>query len=63
MKKEKPLQMVSASKSPIDILFDKVEFKCTICDKPAGTCDCWVFCSCGWAFEKGEKCRNPDCAD
>jgi hypothetical protein len=47
--------------TPIDILFDKADMKCTLCDKPMGTCDCWTKCSCGWSYEKGTECRNPGC--
>ena len=62
MKKEEPLQMVATSKkSPMDILFDKADMKCTLCEKPIGTCDYWTQCDCGWSFEKGTQCRNPDC--
>ena len=47
------------TKSPIDILMDKVEWECTICGAAAGTCDCWTECRCGLSYEKGGKCRNP----
>ncbi len=35
--------------------------KCSICNASYGTCDCWSACSCGWSYEKGEECNNPDC--
>jgi hypothetical protein len=46
-------------KTTIDRLLDAVAFRCTICGAQAGTCSCWVQCSCGWSYEKGETCRNP----
>ena len=47
------------NKTPMDILFEKAEMKCTICKEPAGACDCWVKCPCGWLYERGENCNNP----
>lgn len=44
--------------SPIDMLFDAASMRCTKCGAQAGTCQCWVKCSCGWSYERGEKCRN-----
>ena len=35
--------------------------RCTICGAKMGGCDCWTPCPCGWSYEKGKKCRNPDC--
>ena len=36
--------------------------RCTICGAAYGKCDCWIRCAfCGWSFEKGTKCRNPQC--
>lgn len=34
--------------------------RCTLCNQPAGTCDCWTLCGCGWSYEKGTSCRNPN---
>lgn len=30
------------TRSPIDMLMDKVDWKCTRCGAKQGTCDCWV---------------------
>ncbi|HEY8066560.1 MAG TPA: hypothetical protein VIF40_17825 [Methylosinus sp.] len=49
------------SRSPIDILFDRADMRCTICNALAGTCSCWTRCSCGWSYETGKACRNPNC--
>lgn len=46
-------------KTPMDRMLDSVEFRCTACNEKAGTCDCWVRCSCGWSYEKNDTCRNP----
>lgn len=43
----------------IDALFSKANMRCTVCGAPAGDCDCWERCSCGWSARKGEPCRNP----
>jgi hypothetical protein len=34
--------------------------RCAICGEPWGTCDCWIRCHCGWYYEKGTKCGNPE---
>ena len=47
------------NKTPMEALFEKVDWKCAICGGPARVCGCWETCDCGWHFEKGEKCRNP----
>jgi hypothetical protein len=50
------------AKKPIDILLDKVEWRCAKCGKKINTCDCWRKCpdvGCSWYIEKGHKCRNP----
>jgi hypothetical protein len=44
----------------IDALFARADLRCTICGAPAGTCDCWERCSCGWHALRGEMCRNPE---
>jgi hypothetical protein len=49
------------SRSPIDILLDRVDWRCAICNAPAGTCACWTRCACGRSYETGKACRNPDC--
>jgi hypothetical protein len=49
------------SRSPIDILFDRADMRCTICNAPAGSCACWTRCTCGWSYETGKACRNPKC--
>lgn len=42
---------------------DNSNLSCTICgSKGVGTCDCWTKCSCGWLYEKGTACRNPNCS-
>lgn len=43
----------------IDALFSKANMKCTVCGAPAGDCDCWERCSCGWSACKGEPFSNP----
>ena len=36
--------------------------RCGICDTPSSIgCGCWVKCKCGWSYEDGKSCRNPDC--
>lgn len=50
-------------KTPIEILFDKSDIRCTKCNAKAGTCDCWRKCpieGCTWYIEKGHKCNNPN---
>lgn len=44
--------------SPIDMLIDRACMTCTTCNKPAGTCDCWVKCECGVTNFRGKECRN-----
>jgi len=41
----------------IDLLM--TDMRCTKCNKPRGTCQCWEHCSCGWWTERGTPCRNP----
>jgi hypothetical protein len=41
-----------------DALFAGVKWKCTVCGKPQGICDCWVKCECGTTNQKGEECLN-----
>lgn len=43
----------------IDAAVARGDFRCTICGAPAGSCDCWVECSCGWSYRNGQACRNP----
>ena len=40
---------------------DNSGLRCTRCGAPAGECDCWTPCACGWTFAKGTACNNPDC--
>jgi hypothetical protein len=49
------------SRSPIDILLDRADWRCAKCGAPAGTCGCWTRCACGWRYETGEACRNQNC--
>jgi hypothetical protein len=44
---------------PIDRMIDTSGLRCTVCNLPAGTCDCWAECSCGWSHLKGRPCNNP----
>lgn len=46
-------------RKPIDRMIDGANLKCTVCEAPAGTCDCWRHCSCGWSHRKGQPCNNP----
>ena len=48
------------SETPIEMLFDRAAMRCTICNKPSGTCNCWITCSCGWSFRRGKRCQNPE---
>ena len=50
-------------KTPMDILLDQVDLKCTICGGLAGECDCWEKCTCGWSREKDKPCNNPEHKD
>jgi len=45
--------------SPIERMIDSV-MKCSLCEAPMGTCDCWTHCSCGWWAKTGYACRNPE---
>lgn len=48
------------ARTAIDALFDKADMRCTRCGAPAGTCNCWVTCACGWTMGRSEKtCGNP----
>lgn len=47
------------NRSPIDVMIDNADLRCTVCNAPRGGCDCWTPCDCGWSFRKGTKCRNP----
>jgi hypothetical protein len=29
------------ARTPIDILFDRIDWRCTRCGAKSGTCDCW----------------------
>lgn len=29
------------------------------CNAPAGSCDCWTKCRCGWSYEAGGARSNP----
>jgi hypothetical protein len=40
-------------------MVDRADMRCTKCSKPAGTCQCWTRCPCGWSYETGTACRNP----
>jgi hypothetical protein len=44
--------------SPIDMLIDTASMRCTVCGARAGTCQCWIQCSCGWIYQRGSECRN-----
>jgi hypothetical protein len=47
--------------SPFDRMI-MASVKCTICGAGYGKCDCWKKCPrCGWSFQKGKKCRSPQC--
>lgn len=51
-------------RSPIEIMIDAADLKCTVCGKPQSVgCDCWTKCSitgCKWSYRKGTLCRNPE---
>lgn len=48
--------------SMLDTLFGKANMRCTICETSTKVgCDCWTECSCGWSFQKGTSCNNPEC--
>lgn len=48
-------------RSVIEGMIDRAGLKCSLCQKPAGTCPCWIKCRCGWSRERGEPCGNPSC--
>lgn len=51
------------TRSPIDILIDRADLRCTVCNAKAGTCDCWTKCPapwCPWSFLKDTECGNPE---
>lgn len=47
------------TRTPIDILFDRADRRCTKCNARAGTCGCWVDCRCGWMKPADGTCGNP----
>lgn len=47
-----------SQKSPLDTLIDK-SVRCVICGQTEPLCTCWVRCSCGWTYLKGQQCRSP----
>lgn len=67
MSKKKPILKATHSASiSIDsfarfLRGDKSGMLCTLCNAPMGKCECWTKCSCGWTYERGTECRNPDC--
>ncbi len=44
--------------SPIDMMLDRFDWRCTVCKEKAGTCDCWVACDCGRSYLSGEECND-----
>lgn len=48
------------TKTPMDILFDSANLKCTLCNQSGG-CDCWEKCECGWLYKKDDSCGNAGC--
>ena len=44
--------------TPLELLMANAEMRCTACGRKAGTCYCWVKCSCGWSFRRGSACHN-----
>jgi hypothetical protein len=50
---------VKAARSPINSLINASTLRCVLCDKPPG-CGCWTQCKCGWSFQKGGICQNPE---
>ena len=51
------------ARTPIERLIDATPMRCTLCKAPAGTCQCWEDCSCGWSVPRYTACRNPDTTD
>jgi hypothetical protein len=51
-------------KSPIEIMIDSSDLKCTVCGTSSRVgCDCWTKCSrpgCKWSYRKGAACNNPE---
>lgn len=45
--------------SPIDLLLDRATMRCLACGRTGG-CDCWVRCSCGCSYLRGEGCTYVD---
>ena len=48
------------SRTPIERLIDAAPMRCTLCQQPAGTCQCWEACSCGYSTRRSTPCRNPE---
>ena len=50
------------SKEELDELMQLAE--CTLCGTVRAIgCNCWTKCECGWTFESGTACRNPNCTE
>lgn len=47
--------------SPIHRMIDAV-CHCVKCGAAMGACDCVTECGCGWFYDKGGHCRNPNCS-
>jgi hypothetical protein len=47
------------SKTPIDAMLDKVDWRCTVCKTPSRIgCNCWTRCDCGYSYRTGTRRRN-----
>lgn len=48
------------STAPVDQMIDAA-VRCTLCGTAGiGNCACWVWCECGWSFQRGTRCNNPE---
>ena len=51
------------ARTPLDALIDAAPMHCTLCQAPAGTCQCWEDCSFGLSTRRGHPCTNPATTD
>jgi hypothetical protein len=43
--------------TPLDVLIERADLRCTQCGAARGQCACWEQCSCGWWT--GARCAVP----
>lgn len=60
VQKENASGQTTKRRSPIEIMIDSSDLRCTVCGTSAEIgCKCWSPCRCGWSFRTGTSCRNP----